>query len=393
MSKWSWKKTCLSLCAGALAILAAPSQAMPGGYTITDLGVLKNTSGRPTISQAAGAFGINDSSQVVGYSTFSYSPEAGTHVFLYSSGTMIDLGTLMSPTSEAHATGFSINNAGQVAGTSYYQYGAIGALNHAFLYSGGAMRSLGTLGGRQSFAYAINNAGQVAGYSHTTIIPNTNPYNDPAPFHAFLYTGGTMTDLGTLGGKNSYAYSINTGGDVVGTSQITGDAATRAFVYRSGTMANIGTLGGTNSTAYGINDARYIVGGSDLPGNGRSHAFLYDGVTMKDLGTLGGSTSVAKAINNAGQVVGASRINDAPYDPLNFNTYNHAFLYDKGRMHDLNALPEVRKAGWVLLEATAINNIGQIVGYGYINGQTRPRAFLLTPSCGRRSGPGVKDRR
>lgn len=378
MSKWSWKKICISLCTGALTALAASSQASPGGYSITDLGTLGGT--------FSSAWGINDSSQIVGNSTFAFTGELGSHAFLYNGGTMTDLGTLMNPPAEAHATGHDINNAGQVTGTSYYQYGAIGALQHAFLHSGGGMRSLGTLGGRQSHAYAINDAGQVVGDSHTMIIPDTNPYNDPAPVHAFLYSAGTMADLGTLGGKNSFAYGINNHGDVVGTSQTAGDTATRAFLYRSGTMVDIGTLGGLNSIAYGINDTRHIVGSSDLPGNIRSHAFLYDGVTMKDLGTLGGSTSVAKAINNTGQVVGASRINDAPYDPLDFNTYAHAFLYDKGKMHNLNALPEVRKAGWILLEATAINNIGQIVGYGYINGETQQRAFLLTPR-GRRAAP------
>ncbi|HCY64880.1 MAG TPA: HAF repeat-containing protein [Oxalobacteraceae bacterium] len=371
MRKWSWKKIRISLCAGALTFLAASAQASPGGYIITDLGTLGGTS--------SSARGINDSSQVVGNSTFAFTGELGSHVFLYNAGTMNSLGTLMNPPAEAHATGHDINNAGQITGTSYYQYGSLGALQHAFLHSGGSMRSLGTLGGRQSHAYAINDAGQVAGHSHTTIIPDTNPYNDPAPVHAFLYSTGTMTSLGTLGGKNSFAYGINNHGDVVGTSQTAGDTATRAFLYRSGTMVDIGTLGGTNSTAYGINDNRHIVGDSDLPGNARSHAFLYDGVTMKDLGTLGGASSVAKAINNAGQVVGASRINDAPYNPLDFNTYAHAFLYDKGRMHNLNALPEVRNAGWTLLEASAINNIGQIAGYGYINGETRQRAFLLTP--------------
>ncbi|TCS39346.1 putative HAF family extracellular repeat protein [Paucimonas lemoignei] len=390
MSKWSWNKFCLTLCTGALTVLAAPSQAASGSYAFTDLGTLKNQSPRPIVFETARAFGINDSVQIVGDSITSFTGEPSNHAFLYNGGTMTDLGTLMGPTSEASATGYAINNVGQIAGTSYVEFGGNFAINHAFIYSGGAMRDLGTLGGSNSYGYAVNNAGQLVGRSQASFTPGANPRTDPAPYRAFLYSGGRMADLGTLGGSNSSAYGINTGGYVVGTSQVAGDAATRAFVYRGGRMIDLGTLGGANSTAYGINDTGHIVGTSDLAGNNRSHAFFHDGSAMRDLGTLGGSTSVAKAINNAGQIVGSSRVNNLPYDPLNYSTYSQAFLYENGRMINLNHLPEVRNSGWVLLEATAINNSGQIVGYGYIRGDERFRAFLLTPSCGGRNGPPMQ---
>src|SRR5437763_9990063 len=54
---------------------------------------------------------------------------------------------------------------------------------------------LGGLGGSLTIANSINNAGQVVGMSAL-------PSGD---FHAFLYSGGKTTDLGTLGGTNSTA--------------------------------------------------------------------------------------------------------------------------------------------------------------------------------------------
>ena len=134
-------------------------------------------------------------------------------------------------------------------------------------------------------------------------------------------------------------------------------------------MIDLGTLGGLNSHAYGINNNGYVVGRSQFRSNNAAyHAFLYDGANMTDLGTLGGTNSHAEAINDLNQVVGCSLI---------FGSSDwHAFIYESGNLLDLNTLIP-SDSGWVLERAYDINNSGQIVGFGSINGQTR--AFLMTP--------------
>lgn len=54
---------------------------------------------------------------------------------------------------------------------------------------------LGTLGGTNSFAYSISDLGMVAGGA------NTEGENDLVAQHAFVWNGGPLIDLGTLGGS------------------------------------------------------------------------------------------------------------------------------------------------------------------------------------------------
>ena len=115
----------------------------------------------------------------------------------------------------------------------------------------------------------------------------------------------TVTDLGDLGGGASLAYGINAGGQVVGKSLTAGDSY-HAFLYNGGTMTDIGTLGGIgDSVAYGINSAGQIVGQSCTVSGLANNAFFYSAGRMTDLGTLGGGVynygSCAYGINNSGR--------------------------------------------------------------------------------------------
>jgi prepilin-type N-terminal cleavage/methylation domain-containing protein len=296
------------------------------------------------------AQGINDDGVVVGTAR---NAAGKNHAFTYSDGNLTDLGTLGGSESQ----GLAINDAGQVAGFSHTAAG----LEHAFRYSGGVMTDLGTLGGSSSYGLGINSVGQVVGGA-TTIADRA--------YHAFRYTS-SMTDLGSLGGPlgSSEAAGIDADGSVVGYTSL-GDFTDRAFVYRGGMMTPLGTLGGDYSYAQAIRNG-VIVGGSYDAGDVSFRAVRWNdtGVAI-DLGVLPGlSGSVAYALNATGQIVGKS---DAGNDPT-----ARAFLDLSGTMIDLNSLI-LPDSGWVLQQARGINDAGQVVGFGTFGGQTR--GFLLNLS-------------
>jgi probable HAF family extracellular repeat protein len=325
-----------------LTLLLAGATRVQAEYIVTDLG----TFGGPTSM----AFGINDAGQVVG--SADVPGGRNQHAFVYGGGRMTDLGTFGAESSYA----YGINSSGQIAGA----YGTMG-LQNVFVYSGGKLTDLGTLGDFVGDT-RINDAGQVAA---TLKDPSTTLH------HAYLFSGGKKTDLGaTVGWNEAWVQGINSSGQVVGFHSQPGSLGNRAFLYSGGKMIELGTPGGGNSTANGINNAGQVVGAGPTSSDSNGwHAFLYSGGKMIDLGTLGGGGSTANGINEAGKVVGSSAVSKA-------NTF-HAFLYSGGKMTDLNSLisPD---SHWTLLSATAINNKGLIIGYGY-NPNGDMHAFLLTP--------------
>jgi probable HAF family extracellular repeat protein len=126
----------------------------------------------------------------------------------------------------------------------------------------------------------------------------------------------------------------------------------------------------TGSIARDINESGQIPGQGQNP-VGQLRAFLWEGSEMKDLGVpAGGNLSRARSINGSGDVVGEWRILVSRQQRFK------AFLWEDGQIKDLNALIPAG-SGWDLLGAQAINESGQIVGSGTINGQTH--AFLYEP--------------
>jgi probable HAF family extracellular repeat protein len=165
--------------------------------------------------------------------------------------------------------------------------------------------------------------------------------------HAFLYQEGVFTDIGTLPGEattpQSIGYAINNAGTIVG--QSTWDA----MIYADGTMSILKRR--TAHVAYGVSDAGDVVGLLENR-SPLAHAFLFSGNNLIDLGTMDGdpnSVSIAADINSRRQIVGTGWIDG--------NSRQRAFLYENGVMRDIGTL------GGGYAGATAINEHGDIVGY------------------------------
>ena len=373
----------------AVAVMSSVAiNAWGTGYYVTNLGTLGGSGGA--------AYGINNSGQVTGWAYLA--GNTVQHAFRTEANQPInpatdDLGALSA--ADNNSFGAAINNSGQVTGKS--EEGVIGLfsdqIHRAVSYSGsGPMHELDprtavdpvTHVETNSYAYGINDGGQVVGaysaWSTDGTVNISHAFRTPA---GGLFNPAT-DDLGTLGGSTSSAYAINNSGQVVGASFLSGNAVSDAFRTAPSQPINpatddLGSLAGYGSGANGINNSGQVVGWS-YAGNGYQHAFCTAAnqpinPATDDLGTLGGLTSSALGINNSGQVVGYS---DTSTDTL--LNREHAFLCDSGghTMVDLNSL--ISPASWWTLQAaTAINDLGQIVGYGKY-GSGAPHAFLLTPA-------------
>ncbi|HEY7285040.1 MAG TPA: hypothetical protein VH497_06350 [Vicinamibacterales bacterium] len=318
---------------------------------------------------------------------------AVAHYFVY------DVGAV----STTDAWSFRLNQSGQMIWN---------ANGHAFVYQNCQSRDLGNLGGGRSAAAAINNNGTIVGRSQQA----------GGRWRAFSYANGTMRDLGGNTSPQIFeaATGINFWGDIVGVESVQGTLSPQGVRYQTNGVSQMARVllhppdGWSPVTdIVDINDSRDVVGtivdgenvraflstnfGSlwtpiagvaglesatfpramnryghvtGIAGNGFTRAFISrdPAVPATDLGTFPEQLSFGLGINNYDWVVGWAEqaSGDGP----------RAFVHDTTRLIDLNSVLW-NGTGWLLREAFAINDAGQIAGEGLHNGQTR--AFLLQP--------------
>jgi probable HAF family extracellular repeat protein len=332
----------------ALALTSMPG-AQAQSYQLVELGTLGQAGAAHASSMA---FGLNAAGQMVGVSNTG-GPTPHEYGFVWAAGSMSALPSL-DINGVYGSIAYGINAAGTVVGSGY----TTGAISyHGIQWQGGSPTDLGS-GNSFSMAIAINAGGMVAGQSAN---------------RAAQWVGGVMSLLPGLGGSNSGAWAVNDAGQLVGDATLHGDATSHATIWNNGLVSDLGTLaGGSYSSAWGINAKGDIIGYGDK-NNSPNYAYglLWRNGQLIDLGTLGGDASEARGINNIGLVVGGAW--------LSGNAAEHASLWSGNGWLDLNTLVSGGLGNFSYLEvATALNDAGQIVGYGKtLDGETR--AFLLTP--------------
>lgn len=330
-------------------LLAIPIFANGATFTITDLG-------------QGTAVAINDFGEVL---------VNGGGGYIWNNGNII----YIQPPTQPQSSYFSphdINNSGTIAGEMMTMDGG-----RAFTWFNGVYSPLPSLpfqGANElkySTATSINDVNQVIG---SIVMP---AYVGEGVWRATTWQSGAISSniqWETLAGSypnaqsaNSYGAAINDLGHVVGTSQSA--EGWRPFIYKNGQMTELLANNGfdiASARPTAINDLGTIVG----EGIGGWGGFMLMDGAVKSIGFDGGTFSKALSVNDSNYVVGMATV------PDEFQS-SHAFLFDGNNMLDLSLLPEVIASGWTELSyANDINNVGQIVGYGVINGEQH--AFLLT---------------
>jgi len=214
---------------------------------------------------------------------------------------------------------------------------------------------LGTLGGQESMAYSVNNYGQIVGWASRANHAMTACRFDFA-------NPGNNLDLDPHGGTAGGARSINIHGDIVGVTRPDQSSPFYATLFNSSDPCdnlNLTDPCSYMSDAYSINDHGQIVG-HIVSSTGHWKATLFDptgaGHNMDLSAGLsnpqGNDMSFAASINNKGQIVGCAFTGTT-------SVRTRAVLFDAtGAGHSIILTPDEDDSG----NALWINDAGQIVG-------------------------------
>jgi uncharacterized membrane protein len=256
-------------------------------------------------------------------------------------------GALPAPSGDAQSGASSVTQAEAIVGGSATTVGGGG---RPVLWSPGGWSSsfLNLNGGLYGGTSKMTSPSQIVGQ----IVTPDGPY-------AAIWEGSALTRLPGLYGLIE---DVNATGVLVGMVKYSSTGAQRAVVWLTRDSALQLPDGGYNSFALGINDAGVIVGMNFTQGASVSRAVRWlpptvagGAYTMEDLGITGD----AYDINNSGEIVG-------------YDNAGSAFYWFNGQLKKLPPL-----AANLTAAASAINENGDVVGWGYDHSQSQ-HAVLWT---------------
>jgi uncharacterized membrane protein len=304
---------------------------------------------------------INRRGDVVGYSGLNENELP----FVWRGGITTGLSPLPG---DPEGTAFAINDAGRIVGESRpASFAGLQAV--AWNADGSAAPLLDPAGNFRSAASGINRHGDTS-----VFIQYSSDNRDVEG--ALVRADGSVVRAGRLeSGGYSQALGINDDATIVGLASF--GAGERPFV-KTADGAILGLDLGLASTVRAFGAARAIsetgmVAGDLLLGSASSIFTWTAGGGVRDLGRPFGSAGFdanVLGLNNSGTLVGFGRVTG--FAPLAWMwTENDGFL------SLTNLLPN--NSGWLLLGATAINDRGQIVGFGIFDGQLRGFRMSAVP--------------
>ena len=317
---------------------------LPGSYTISEL---------PGMGLVPEAFALNDLGQAAGKSL---DASWQSRAIGWKDGRMVNISGTWS------GAALGISSDGRVAGWRSSSSGTRGAV-----WTGSTVTSLAPLPGHLgSHAYDVNRSGVAVGSS-------TNSYGDPT---AVMWRNGQATSLATGYSRpsSSYAFAINDAGQIVGRGNFASRPFGRALLWTGSAMRSLPDLGAGYAGAAAISGNGTIVGAALHSTTSKYHAAMWSASnqSIRDLGLLYGvHPTAAYGVNDCGMAVGDSVVDVATNRVV-------AVAFENGQVWDLHQLvPGAFE--WNLITARAINNRGEIVGYGFRSGVGQ-RAFLLRPA-------------
>ena len=288
-------------------------------------------------------------------------PDGSISLGKWSKGVLVNLGAPAGlPTGFNRVRPFGINDSDAIVGAIYTSAGELPS--RAFVHRDGSYTVLPLvhptdLGGA---AIGINGRGEVVG------VDRTSSHNE----RGWLWSDGAYSSL-PVSGTNTVAVGINASGTIVGYRRVNFIRRLLTGQFRrSGEMGFVlshGTTRYLNGPVHAINALGVAAGASSTRAHlmrirvrGAATATVFEDGTATSILSV---PSAAFGINSAGDVIGSYRTGSG----------SRAFIWGAK-----SGAFDITPAGYRTAVAAAINNRGEILGYGE-TASGAPQDFLLTP--------------